>query len=374
MVARGSSRRGKARPLRLIGGLACLGAGLFLPISRHAGHSAPVPVVTYVNPVYARDFPDPHVLFHRGTFYAYATQADDRGFQVMESPDLVRWTHRGAAYKPPWSSRHYWAPEVIHHRGRLWMTYSALNPETGKHDIGIADASSPLGPFRHRAILVRGGDNRVGVIDATIFLERDGTPYLIYSEEDPRRIVLRRMRRDLLALEGETTELVRPNRDWERGVTEAPTLIRRGGLYHLFFSVGWYQSNREDACYAVCHATARSLRGPYTKSPRPLIETVPDRVYGPGHQCLVFLPGGETWLLYHAWGPGNEPRYGSNPLGRTLRLDRLQWRGDQPFVDGPSTTPRPAPRLRALPRGHLPVESGSRTSKPSNRRKSRSVV
>jgi beta-xylosidase len=319
--------------------------GLSFPPST-SSQQPEAPSATYTNPVYARDFPDPHVLFYEGKFYAYATQRDDHGFQVMESPDLVRWTHRGAAYKPPWSSRHYWAPEVIRYRGRFWMTYSATNPATGKHDIGIAEAKEPLGPFQHRAILVRGDHNRVGVIDATIHMERDTTPYLVYTEEDPRRILLCRLRPDLLAVEGETTELVRPDRDWERGVTEAPTLIRRGGVYHLFFSVGWFQSNREDACYAVCHATARTLRGPYVKAPAPLLRGVPDQVYGPGHQSLVFLPGGETWLLYHAWDNRNEPRYGSNPAGRTLRLDRLQWRGDQPFVNGPSITPRTAPRTR----------------------------
>lgn len=314
---------------------------------------------TYTNPVYARDFPDPHVLSYGGRFYAYATQKDDHGFQVMESTDLVRWTHRGAAYKPPWAKQHYWAPEVIAYRGRLWMTYSALNPRTGRHDIGIADASSPLGPFRHRAILVRGDRNRVGVIDTTVFIQRDGTPYLIYSEEDPRRLVLRRMRRNLLALEGEVTELLRPDRDWERGVTEAPTLVRRGDLYHLFYSVGWFQSDRKDACYAVCHAVARALLGPYLKSPEPILKGVPEQVYGPGHQSLVSTPGGEIWMLYHAWDARNEPRYGSNPLGRTLRLDPLRWRGDQPYVDGPSTTPRPAPSFRRRPE-RTPVKAGRR--------------
>src|SRR5688572_30339171 len=131
---------------------------------------------TYVNPVYGRDFPDPAVLVYRGRFYAYATHKDDRGFQVMESPDLVNWQHRGGAFKPPWSSQHLWAPEVFAYRGRLYMTYSALNPTTRKHDIGIAVADSPLGPFLHAAILVKGDDNRIGVIDATLYFERDGAP------------------------------------------------------------------------------------------------------------------------------------------------------------------------------------------------------
>jgi len=301
------------------------------------------PPRTYTNPVWGRDFPDPHIVRWKGRYYAYATHSGPGGFQVMESPDLVHWTHRGGRFEPPWSREHLWAPELVAHRGKLYMTYSALNPETRKHDIGIAVGSNPLGPFEHKAVLVRGSTNRVGVIDATVFFDRDRKPYLIYSEEEPRRIVLRELAPDLLSVRSDPVELVRPDRPWERGVTEAPTLILRNGVYHLFFSVGWFQSNKADACYAVCRAHSRSLKGPYLKAAEPILATVPGRVYGPGHQCIITLPNGRMWMAYHAWDDRNEPRYGSNPAGRTLRLDRLLWRGDVPYVKGPSTTPQPAP-------------------------------
>lgn len=285
------------------------------------------------------------MLYFRGKFYAYATHSSGYDFQVMESTDLVHWTHKGSAFRPPWSGEHLWAPEVIQYRGLLYMTYSARNPQTGKHDIGIATGSNPLGPFQHRAVLVRGDDNRVGVIDATIFFERDGTPYLIYSEEDPRAIVLRRMSSDLLKVSAEKSVLLHPDRDWEKGVTEAPTMLYRGGTYYLFYSGGWFQSYKRDACYAVAYATSRSLKGPYVKAER-ILQTAPGKVYSPGHQCIVSLPSGEMWMLYHAWDAQNEPLYGSNPLGRTLRLDRMRWKGGKPTVDGPSTEPMPAPKIR----------------------------
>ncbi len=302
-------------------------------------------MATYTNPVYARDFPDPHVLYWRGKFYAYATHSSGHDFQVMESSDLVHWSHRGSAFRPPWSREHLWAPEVIAHRGTLYMTYSARNPQTGKHDIGVATSTNPLGPFTDRGILVRGDDNRVGVIDTHIFFDRAGTPYLLYSEEDPRAIVMRRMSPDLLRISEEKTVLLRPDRDWEKGIVEAPTMLYRNGTYHLFYSGGWFQSYKRDACYAVSYATASALKGPYTKR-EVILQTVPDKVYSPGHQCIVTLPSGEMWMLYHAWDNQNEPLYGSNPLGRTLRLDRLYWRNGKPVVDGPSTEPKPAPRVR----------------------------
>lgn len=316
--------------------------GLF--IANYLGAYAQRPARrTYTNPVYARDFPDPHIIRWKGKYYAYATHSGPGGFQLMESPDLVNWTHKGGCFEPPWSKEHLWAPEVVAYRGKLYMTYSALNPQTRKHDIGIAEATRPEGPWTHKAILVKGDDNRVGVIDTHVFFDRDGKPYLLYSEEDPRRIVIRSLAPDLMSVRDDITEMVKPDRPWEKGVTEAPTLILRRGIYHLFFSVGWFQSYKRDASYAVAHASSRNLRGPYVKSPKPLLETVPGKVYGPGHQCIVRLPNGQMWMAYHGWDDQNEPLYGSNPLGRTLRIDRLYWRGDTPYMKGPTVTPQPAP-------------------------------
>ena len=304
-----------------------------------------IPMKTYTNPVYAHDFPDPHVLEYQGKFYAYATETRGFRFQVMESPDLVHWTHKGTALATvPWANVHYWAPEVAFQNGVFYMTYSALNPDTRKHDIAIATAKSPLGPFTHQAILVRAEENRVGVIDATLFFDY-GIPYLVYSEEDPRSIVLRRLSSNLKRVEGGKVRLIRPDQEWERGVVEAPTILRRDGLYHLFYSGGWFQSDKKNASYSVAHAAAPSLTGKYIKTGI-VLGGDGQKVFGPGHQCIVSLKSGEDWLLYHGWDDQNEPRYGSNPLGRTLRLDRLRWKLGAPIVEGgASTTPRPAPRV-----------------------------
>ena len=300
---------------------------------------------TYTNPVYAHDFPDPFVLADSGKFYAYATQARGSGIQLMESPDLVHWTPRQLEFPIPWSLNHYWAPEVVHRGGQYYMTYSALDPKTRKHHIAIATATQPTGPFTHRNLLVRGDDNEVGVIDATHFFEPDGSASLIYSEETPRRIVLRAARPDLLAVGPEVTELIHPDLAWEHGVTEAPTLILRAGVYHLFYSAGPYQGTKEGGRYAVGHAQARTLKGPYTKTPEPILASVEGKTYGPGHQCLIQTPDNAWWMLYHAWDNVGEPSYGKNPSGRTLRLDRVEWTGDQPRVIGPTLTPQPAPQV-----------------------------
>ena len=117
-----------------------------------------------------------------------------------------------------------------------------------------------------------------------------------------------------------------------------------GGKWHLIYSEGWFQSGKNDSAYLVAHAVAPRLTGPWEKTGALLTGGVGKKVFGPGHQCYVKTRRGEEWLLYHAWDDQAEPRYGSNPLGRTLRLDRLVWDGDRPRVLGPTTTPQPAPR------------------------------
>ncbi len=291
---------------------------------------------TYTNPVWNADFPDPHVISHKNKFYAYATEtaAHGSGFQVMESMDLIRWTHRGTCFTPPWSKEHLWAPEVTLKNSVFYLTYSARNQKTGKHDIGIATSKSPLGPFTHQAILVSGENNKVGVIDATIFVDADKTAYLIYSEEEPRKVVLKKLAKDWLSVEDKATELIRPTLAWERGVAEAPTILFRDGKYHLFYSAGWFESKKNDASYCVAHATSEKLIGPYTKTGA-LLASLPGRVWGPGHQCVVTVKNAD-WLIYHGWSDENEPRYGSNPKGRTLRLDRLTWKSGVPQPLAPS--------------------------------------
>ncbi len=297
---------------------------------------------SFTNPVYPHDFPDPHLIRSGDRYYAYGTQTRGTGFQLLESPDLVRWTSRVLEFPVPWATEHYWAPEVLELGGTFYLTYSALDPDSRKHHIAVATADKPTGPFQHQAILVRGDDNKVGVIDATIFFDA-GVPYLIYSEETPRRVVLKRLRADLLATEGEPVELIKPDQPWERGVVEAPTILLRNGLYHLFYSGAGFQGNKETCRYAVGHATSRSLAGPYTKTPEPILKTVEGQVYGPGHQSLIEAKDGSLWMFYHGWNDEGQPHYGQNPVGRSMRMERVVWTGDVPRLDGPSVQPKPAP-------------------------------
>lgn len=308
-------------------------------------------MASFTNPVWDRNFPDPFIAQEGDTFYAFATQNSSAGFQIMSSQDLVEWKHLGGVNVPEWSDGQLWAPEVTKWKGKWYMFFSARDKEAHKRDLGVSVADDIRGPYKFLAKLVLGtsenpGKDDNGAIDATVFIER-GKPYLLYIREAPPRAVkMVELTPDLTKTVGEAKVLIGVDRPVERGILDAPTLIKHDGSYWLFYSSGWFQSLKRDACYQVWAAKSSSLKGPYTKSDEPLLKTREGETYSPGHQNVFKLPSGEWWMAYHAWNALNDPRYGSNPNGRTLRLDRLRWTKSGPMVDGPTIKEQARPRIR----------------------------
>ncbi|MCW5940682.1 MAG: family 43 glycosylhydrolase [Fimbriimonadaceae bacterium] len=322
---------------------------------------------TYRNPVWERDFPDPFLVRDGRDFYAYATHNGPEGFQLMTSRDLVRWTHLGGIGKPDWSDGQLWAPEVVHWRGKWYLFFSARDRETGKRDLAVSVGESPRGPFRPHAKLVTGrsenpGDDDNGAIDPDVFID-NGRPYLLYVRESPpRAIKIVSLGSDMRRTEGEARTILLADRPEEKGILDAPTLVRRGRTYWLFYSSGWFQSSKEDACYRVWAARSSRLFGPYAKPVAPLLETRPGETYSPGHQAVLELPSGEWWIAYHGWNTEGDPMYGHNPVGRTLRLDRLAWTKGGPRTPGPTLSAQPLPRIEWQGSAHGERAPGARSA------------
>ena len=69
-----------------------------------ASSTAPTSAAS-ANPVIDQDFPDPDVLEVDGTYYAYATNGQNRNVQVASSTDLATWEVLGddaLPDLPPW--------------------------------------------------------------------------------------------------------------------------------------------------------------------------------------------------------------------------------------------------------------------------------
>lgn len=308
---------------------------------------------TYLNPVHARDFPDPFVLKFAGEYFAYCTGfwRDGRCFGVMRSRDLVRWEELAGALEPlPGEHPCYWAPEVSYRDGKFLMYYSVGN-EKLMH-VRVAVATDPAGPFidsGHRLT------HEEFAIDPHVFADRDGARYLFYATDflDHTHVgtgtVVDRLTDDF-TLEGRARPVTRARYDWqvydparkEKGgvrwhTVEGPFVLERKGLYYEMFSGG----NWQNVSYGVSYATSgRILRDDEWEQHAdgekilPVLRTVPGKIIGPGHNSVVRAPDNQQlFCVYHRWAEE----------GRVLAIDRMEFVGDGLTVLGATDTPQPAP-------------------------------
>lgn len=314
--------------------------------------------VTYQNPVFARDFPDPFVLKFRGEYWAYCTgfQPDGRVFGILRSRDLAQWQEMGGAMAPlPGDHSCYWAPEVSYDNGRFYLYYS-VGDEATMH-LRVATATDPAGPFTDAGVRLT---REPFAIDAHVFTARDGRRYLFYATDflEHHRVgtgtVMDRLL-DPFTLAGQPRPVTRAGHDWqiydprraEKGdvrwhTLEGPFVLERKGVYYQMFSGG----NWQNPTYGVGYATTANLDAPEEweqvcngEQVLPVLRTIPGQVIGPGHNSAVRGPDNrQLYCVYHRWGDD----------GRYLAIDPLDFAGDRLFVLGPSDAPRPGPNPPTL--------------------------
>lgn len=335
-------------PTALLGSLLSVFAYSQVADAQRAPSTPPASTAArYTNPVIDEDFPDPFVLKVGKTYYAYATNAGGIDVPVRRSNDLVNWQFVGNALPslPAWASSGYtWAPEVMAVKGGYTLYYTARHTQSGRQCIGVATASKPQGPFRDssKEPLVCQLDLG-GSIDASPFTDQGGARYLYWKNDGNccgqfTSIWVQRLSDDGTKLTGQPRDLLQNGLLWEGNLIEAPSVFRRAGKYYLFYSAADYNSDT----YAVGVAVGGSPTGPFRK----LFRDAPwlaskGKVAGPGGQGITTDGAGNTWLYYHAWTAG-QTGYESGGV-RSMRLDRLQWRGGLPVLSGPSLTPQSAP-------------------------------
>ena len=311
-----------------------------------------VVVETFRNPLYPVPLADPFVLKFNGSYYAYGTPATG-GIPVLCSPDLVHWEHVGVAVGAPAPGQRHWAPEVAYENGRFFLYYSTGGPEGEGHQLRVAVATSPTGPFQPRHEVLDPPDPFT--IDAHPFRDDDGQWYLFYGrdflEGHPvgTGIVVDRLL-DMVNLAGDRVTVLRPHAEWqlfERGrrwydrvwdwfTVEGPFVRKHEGRYWCFYSGGaWHGGN-----YGLTCAVADHPLGPYRPVASPdgatILRTVRGRVIGPGHASVVLAPDNVSeYLVYHAWDP--------LLTGRYMFADPLSWVGGEPASPGPRTEPQPRP-------------------------------
>ena len=302
-------------------------------------------------PMLDGDFADPFVLRTGTGYYAFASGARGSHLQLARSPDLSRWTMAGDPLPslPAWAAPTKgltWAPAVLARGSSFVLYYTTRDAASGFQCISRASATRPEGPYvdgsaRAMVCQVGGGSSGgaaapaaarglCGSIDPSPFVDADGTPFLLWKSDENAsacrtapRLWSQRLSADGLELLGAPTALMARDRDWEGDIVEAPSMIKRGNAYYLFYSANWYDSSAYAIGYAVCSSPTSGCRkmsgaAPFLGSAGALL--------GPGGQELFTDAAGAVWMAYHAW---TAPRAGYQAGGeRRLRLARMAFGAD----------------------------------------------
>ena len=292
----------------------------------------------YKNPVIAGDFPDPSVIRVGNDYWAMTTTGTwAPHFPILHSRDLVNWRVAGHVFlqKPSWASRDFWAPEIVHDRGRFLVYYTARRDEgankSGTLCVAVATAISATGPYMDHGPLVCQIAERknVGSIDAFFIRDENNAPYLIWKADgndvepdQPTSIFAQRLNEEGTKLLGQREEILRNTDAWERHVTEGSFILRRGEWFYHFYSGNSCCGRGCD--YALGVARAKRLLGPWEKAPQNPILHENEDWQCPGHGSIVSTPDGRDFLLYHSY----RRRPDTFTVGREALLDEVRWGTD----------------------------------------------
>jgi beta-xylosidase len=111
------------------------------------------------------------------------------------------------------------------------------------------------------------------------------------------KIMAQRMS-DPLTKIGEPKQMIHPTEPWEMKsgrVTEGPFMLKHNGTYYLMFS----GTGADSPNYGIGYATSKSPMGPFVKYAGNPIAHRSDKIFGPGHHCVVEGPDKKLWMLYH---------------------------------------------------------------------------
>ncbi len=328
--------------------------------------------------------PTGEVVEFDGKYWLYFTSEDAsvRGFEVRSTTDFTSWKDEGIAFDATgtWARDAFWAPEGYEIDGKFYLFFSAQNADfpwtqAEKFNVGVAVADSPKGPFKllkNEPIFEPG----YPIIDANLFIDDDGTPYLTFSRccyehavESELAAKSRKekkfdkieeswvygieLTRDFCGVVGEPTLLLRPpvklddvQAEWEsrsvtagevnRRWTEGSSLFKLNGRYYITYSANFFGGD----WYAVGYATSDAPLGEYRKaSNNPILEKNTQNggiVRGTGHGNVFFSPDrSEMYYVYHAR---------TNSPSRECFIDKMNVDENGVLtVDGPSVDPRPIP-------------------------------
>lgn len=296
-----------------------------------------------VNPVWAKNWPDPTVFYDAATrcWCSFSTEGSGKR-NYLVSPDLVHWEDSGkrliaaSAYTVMTGyANHRWAPAYAFIGGKHMLYVSVVLSGGDHHDTRIVALRSEniRGPYEFVSVVTAYEDTGIKDTIDPFVLEADGKVWMAFGSIGKMHIVQLNAEGSALAPGAEykhiagLTSAENPSRS---GVYEGAYLYKRNGWWYLFASGGLYSNTT----YKLVCGRSQNITGPYLDrngvdmrqglAPA-LLSTDPacaDSVFGPGHNGEIFTDKTrQDYIFYHC-------HYRPSPDAsetRMLFLQRLFW-------------------------------------------------
>lgn len=283
------------------------------------------------NPVIKGSFADPDIDYFDCKYWIFPTTDGNPGwsgtqFHAFSSEDMINWVDEGVildvADKSPsknskgiqiasskWSEGNAWAPSIEKVNGKYYFyycgrirsdlldKYAVKNPDNEYYNdkaIGVAVADNPAGPYvaldepiLYPAMIRDLGMNVGQVIDPSVFIDDDGTPYIFFGNGIAYGVQLSS---DMMSVKSETMVLYGI---WE--YRESLVVFKRNGTYYFT----WSDFGTDEAKYCVKYATTKTLDGKRDLKPQATILQMDESnaIYGTGHQSILFNPMNEKYYI-----------------------------------------------------------------------------
>jgi hypothetical protein len=300
-------------------------------------------------PIYNGDFADPFALYDNKTVYAYATNTTGgpnvkaahipviaitqstgfAGHYLGDAlPTLPKWTVAGFQWAPSVWARpdgtfvlYYSTPAIK----PLDCIYKATDPgcvmtthgENTAMCISRATSTSPSGPFVDDSSSAFVCPYQAGgAIDPSIYIRSDGTPWLLWKSDgdccnQPTYIYSQQLSPDGLSTVGPPHQLIGATQAWEGGLVEAPSMIKEGSTYWLFYSANLWGTPD----YSIGIASCVSVIGPCTKPLDRAWHVSTNSANGQGYGGSEFFQTGTLiWMVHHGLVPGEAGNYAERRL------------------------------------------------------------
>lgn len=255
---------------------------------------------------------------------------------IAEPQTLFKWASQGTAY----------ASQIVLGPDGKYYLYApvtqANSPNSDPFAIGVAVASSPLGPFTDAhpsgpiiSESVPSPGNDIQNIDPTVLVDTDGKVYIYWGTFGQLRGV--ELGTDMVTVKGTPVTV-----DSLTGFFEAPWLMKRKSTYYMLYAGN--NAGPDSPCtptsYHACiaYGTASSPLGPWTYRGIAL-DIVSSTTSHPG----VFeqpAGSGNYFLVYHT-----RDAAGGTHFRRSIAFDQLDWDDTTtpPSISKVAPTERPGP-------------------------------